>query len=196
MEIEQNIIRIQRATSFQGERCVGIDSGALTSMIYNEEAFQKQIDSIRNSLFNFSHEECVGGNKIKIQNSEVFKVLTNKKKKYKLESEEAINKINEFLKKYNINVIPDTRTNWKIVNDLYFRGKKRNIEVHPPDVWIIADFKSKGVNLVYSNNKHFRALCKLLGMSAPDFFTDEGQTNKMYWDVFGGHKNKKFKKKR
>lgn len=70
---------IERKTSFYGKRCVGWDSGALASIIYNEKAFQKYVDILKQSLFNFTHEECVGGKEIKIENSEVFKVLTSKR---------------------------------------------------------------------------------------------------------------------
>lgn len=187
---------IKREASFYGNRSVGLDSGFIASLIYHEEAFQKYQQILNESLFNYTHEECVGGNEIKIENSEVFKVLTTK---YGFGENEARNKIKNFLEKYKIKTISKTRINSNLVTYLYREGRIKNIEVHPPDVWIIADFKAFGVNLVYSNNKHFRELCSLLNISAPYFPTEEKQTvdkplRELYWKSTRDRFKEKFKR--
>ncbi|GAJ24411.1 unnamed protein product, partial [marine sediment metagenome] len=129
METKNRKIKgVQRITSFYGPRCVGLDSGALVSLIYNEEAFQKCTNVLNDSLFNFTHERCVGKNNEKIKKSEVFQVLTSKKKRYQLGTEEAIDKIKKFLQKYKIGIIP-RGTNQNLVKSLYFKGKEKNIPV-------------------------------------------------------------------
>ncbi len=182
---------IGRETCFQGERCVGLDSGFIISLIYYEEAFQEYEEILNTSLFNFTHEECVGGGKeIDIENSEVFKKLIGK---YNMSKEEAITKINNFLEKYKINVIPKRTATKEYLIHLYQEAKTKGVESHPPDIWIVADFKACGVNLVYSNNKHFRALCELAGMSAPYFPTENYQAiDKPYFELF---RKRRFRKK-
>lgn len=182
-------ITIKRETAFQGKRCVGLDSGAIASLICHEKAFQEYGDVLKNSLFKFTHDECVGRQEINVEDSEVFKILT---KRYNLNEEDAKTKIQNFLGEYKIDVIPKGKKNANLVVYLYREGKKKGIEVHPPDVWIIADFKSCGVNLVYSNNEHFRKLCSLLGISTPYFPTDEKQTvDKRFFELFGKRKFRK-----
>ncbi len=182
-------IVIERKTSFQGKRCVGLDSGPIISLINNEEAFQEYANILTASLFNYTHEECVGGKEIKVEDSEVFKTLTIK---YNLNPERAKTKIKNFLEQYKIKVIPKLRINRDTVLQLLREANKKGIDVHSPDIWIVADFKAYGVNLVYSNNKHFRELCKLINISAPYFPTDEKQTvDKSYFELF---RKRKFRK--
>ncbi len=87
-------VSIRRETSFSGKRCVGLDSGPIISLINNEKAFQEYADILNESLFNYTHEECIGGKEIKIENSEVFKTLTIK---YNFNLDEAKTKISNFL---------------------------------------------------------------------------------------------------
>ncbi len=78
---------------------------------------------------------------------------------------------------------------------MFSEAKEKGIDAHSPDVWIVADFKAYGVNLAYSNNKHFRELCKLVNISSPSFPTDEKQAKKLYFDLFGKSKKESFKRK-
>src|SRR3989338_3033181 len=107
MENKKNIneIVIQRETSFCGKRCVGLDSGFIVSLICYEYEFQEYHEKMKDSLFNLTHEECVGGATIKIEDSEVFRILTTRKS---MPAQIAKDKIRNFLSKYKIKVIAKT----------------------------------------------------------------------------------------
>ncbi|OYT32194.1 hypothetical protein B6U93_02420 [Candidatus Woesearchaeota archaeon ex4484_78] len=69
--------------------------------------------------------------------------------------------------------------------------QRKNIEFHVPDSWIIADFKKRGVNKVYSTNNHFLAACQLFGIDASKFPTVEKEIEFQMRNFF----RKKFSKK-
>lgn len=182
----------QNRGSIYRKKCIGLDSGVIVSMIYHEQAFQEYGDILTDSSFNFTHEECVGGDEMKIEDSEVFRALT---KKYNIDKENASKRIKEFLEKYKIKIIPKIKINKDAAINLLRDAKKKGIEAHYPDIWIVVDFKASGVNLAYSNNQHFRELCRLINIQAPYFPTDVKATEKMFFDIFGKSKKERYKKK-
>lgn len=164
---------IARKSFFQNIRKVGLDSNVLISLITNADFFAYHLKKIFNEedLF-FTHRRCV---------KETVGKLTEKEG---YNEEEARKAVNTFLKNYHIEIIEPNFDNDALLNEMREECKKRGIEFHIPDCWIIADFKKHGVNKVYSTNNHFLDACKLFGIDAVKFPTFEKELKNQLKKMF------------
>lgn len=164
---------IERKTKFQGPRKVGLDTGILIDLIDNPTFFSYQALRIfkRNNLF-FTHRRCF---------KEAVDWLIEKRSYSK---EKAEKEVNDFLKKNNIKIIEIDKSNKELLKSMVNRCKKQKIEFHPPDSFIIADFKKNTVNKVYSTNNHFLDACRLFGIDAAKFPTFEKELEEKLKQMF------------
>lgn len=154
---------IQRITSFQGRRKIGIDANVLIKIYKLPGLF----DYEESRIFNykdliFTHSIC---------NGEFIRYLM---KENGLSLEDAKKEAKTFLKEHNINRIfskdcfipkKDANRFEKHANSIF---KKKNIdsECHKPDSYILLAFKKCGINKVFSTDLGFREAAKLLGMDS------------------------------
>ena len=177
--VTKNILNIKREVIFTGKRKVGLDSGILISLIDNRLLFGQELNKI------FSEEDLFYVHRSSLSpNAEITKILMGKE--YSFIS--ARKEIFKFSKKHKIGIIEKNLDNKEILNELIKKCKKNKVEIHPPDSWIIADFKKAGINKVYSNNNHFLDAAKQLGMDGSKFPTIEGGI-KDFFRKLCGYKN-------
>ena len=176
---------IKRETKFIGERKVGLDSGVIIETIDNLGMYSNELNKI------FSDNKVFYVHKRSLEpNAEVIKILVKKRGYTK---EKAIKEVFDFLKKYKIEIVEKDFNNKEILDDLMKKCKKNNIEIHPPDCWIIADFKKKGINKVYSNNNHFLDASKLIGIDGGKFPTLNKQIEGFFREQYKLKNRRKFK---
>lgn len=166
-------INIQRKVNFVGTRKIGIDSGPLVDMIDNPMFFLVQTLKMFNKkdLF-YTHNICLG---------EVIDCLVEKKD---MDREEAREKVSKFVKEYNITVIEDKDVEWAFYNHLKDICKKNNVEFHPPDSFILYQFKKNGINKIWSTNNHFLDAGRLFGMDCEKFYHFEKELNNKLREFF------------
>ncbi len=169
----QEEITITRTVYFKGMRKVGLDSGMLISLVVNSILFSEyllKIDEEDGILF--THAICT---------EEAVEVLY---RDYKYEREKAKQEVQRFLNEHKIYVIPKDKLNGETVHWMFRKCKGAQIEFHPPDCFIIADFYKNGINKIYSNNNHFLEACQLVGMDIVKLTTTEKEIDKKLKELF------------
>ncbi|MFH0860514.1 MAG: PIN domain-containing protein [Candidatus Altiarchaeota archaeon] len=173
-EKREQIYRLKRTARFQGERRIGLDTNILVDLIENPRFFSNEGDQILGDTA-FVHRISLEPDK------EATHILQKKGRSLK----EATQELTEFLKNNKIQVIERDSTNRETVRELFNLCKKNNIEMHPPDCYIIADFKKERINLVYSTNNHFKQACKLMGMGVGEFPTMDKKIKDFFRQTYG-----------
>lgn len=136
----------------------GLDSNILTYLIYAPHVYRKQYKGILGlkGVF-FVHELSI---------KEAKKVL---KKYYNYKEKEAKNAIKNFLKKHNIQIVPENKNARKLAFARLYLCIRDKIELHSPDNIIISDFKEFGINKVFSEDGIFIKAALHLGLKAARF---------------------------
>lgn len=166
---------IGREAHFKGERKVGLDSGVIISLIDNPLFNQIKLEIFtKNNLF-FTHRICI---------KEIKNWLI---KNRNFSEEKAEKEVDEFIKEYNINIIEIDKSNKYLLLEMIKQCKEAKIKFHPPDSFIIADFKKNGINKIYSTNNHFLDACRLFGMNAIKFPTVEKEIDRQLKRMFKSH---------
>ncbi len=154
----------------------GLDSGAIIDFIYNKNLFSEYIYKLeKEEGLLYTHERCV---------KEVIEVLI---KKFNYKKDEAENDLTEFIKRFEIIIIPIDRSNFNTVKWMFKKCREHKIEFHPPDSFIIADFYKNKIKRVYSNNNHFLDACKLFGISTIKVRTPEKEVEEQLRKMFRFH---------
>jgi len=145
----------------------------IIDLIANKELFSYYEEKIfsEKGLF-VTHRRCV---------KEIKDWLVEKRDYSK---SEAIEEVNKFLKEHNIQIIEVDLSNKNLLGQMKKECAEKNIEFHPPDSWIIADFKKKEVNKIYSTNNHFLDACRLFGIEARKFPTVEKEIEHQMKELF------------
>ncbi len=160
---------------------IGLDSSVIIDLIDNKELFfYREQEIFSNKGLFVTHKRCI---------KEVKDWLIEKRG---YEENKALEDINNFLKEHNIKLIEADLSNKSLLTRMKRECAERNIEFHPPDSWIIADFKKQGVKKVYSTNNHFLEACKLFNITACKFPTVEREVESQLREMF----KKRYSKKR
>ena len=107
--------------------------------------------------------------------------------------QQASQKINQFLYEHKINKIQricEIQDIIKIENI----AKEKKININEEDLPIIADFKKFGINKVFTKDKNFAELCKVVGIETENMPVIEREISRQFYQLFKA-KYKKFKKK-
>jgi len=174
MEKEENI--------FYTKRKVGLDSGILIDFIDNPEISHYQFLKVfkRNKMISTSIR-CI---------NDTIGVLINRKNY----SPEQANKIvNQFLFEHNIRKIPKI-CNVDDITKIKNTVREKNININEEDLPIIADFKKFGINKVFTKDKNFSELCRVVGIESEKMLVVEKEISRQFYQLFKD-KYKKFKKK-
>jgi predicted nucleic acid-binding protein len=156
-----------RKTLFQGKRKVGIDSNTIINVIDNKVLFRDTLQQLKDEKILFIHEES---------EKEVPKILIEE---YNYSENEAKTEFERFKKEYNIVVVKKNRSN-PLLSSLYEDCKG----IHPPDSWILADFKAEGINKVYSGDNKFLEGARILGMDATKTLSLDAELKKQLRNMF------------
>lgn len=153
--MKKRFFSIKRETMFQGPRKIGLDSDCIIRTLTNPILYAVYQEELSKTGLIHIHEKSL---------KEVPKVL---ERDYKLSKEEAEKKLKEFIEKKGVKIVPKIIGN-PLLPIMKAECRRRGIKFHPPDSWIIADFKRFGINKVYSGNKHFLEACRLFGIDATE----------------------------
>ncbi len=172
----------KRKELFYEKRKVGLDSGILIDPVDNPDMFYYQFLRIfKRDRLVFTSVRCI---------DDAIGVLINRKN---YPPEQANQKINQFLYKHKINKIQricELQDITKIRN----LSKEKKININEEDLPIIADFKKFGINKVFTKDKNFAELCKIVGIETESMPVIEREISRQFYQLFKA-KYKKFKKK-
>jgi len=172
----------ERKELFYKKRKVGLDSGILIDLIDNPDMFYYQFLRIfKRDMLVFTSVRCI---------NDAMVVLINRKN---YSFQQASQKINQFLSEHKINKIQricEIQDIIKIENI----AKEKKININEEDLPIIADFKKFGINKVFTKDKNFAELCKVVGIETENMPVIEREISRQFYQLFKA-KYKKFKKK-
>ena len=172
----------KRKEIFYKKRVMGLDSGILIDLIDNPDMFYYQFLRIfKRDKLGFTSVRCI---------NDAIGVLINRKN---YSSEQANQRINQFLSEHNINKVQKI-CNVQDIEKIKNIANEKNIKINEEDLPIIADFKKFGINKVFTKDKNFAELCKAVGIEAESMPVIEREISRQFYQLFKT-KYKKFKKK-
>lgn len=174
---------ITRKTLFYGKRKAGLDSGILIDLIDNPNMFYYQFLRIfkRNNII-FTSVRCI---------NDAIGVLTNRKHCPYGQVNQAVNK---FLFEHKIGKIQRI-CDMQDIEEIKQIAKANNININEEDLPIIADFKEFGINKVFTKDKDFARLCRVIGIGAESMPVLEKEISRQFYNLFQ-KRYRKFRKTR
>lgn len=156
------LFKYQRVSQLREPRRIGIDTNVLIELIDN---------TYRSSYYSepiLRHGGFVHRISLERKNTEAVKYFVEKRG---LSLDDAWNRINDFCKKNNIKIVERDYDNKELLNSLLTTCKDESIPMHPPDCFIVADFKKAGINTLYSTDETMKKAARLLDMDTPNIPT-------------------------
>ena len=183
MVAELTDVTITRKTLFYGKRKVGLDSGILIDLIDNPNMFHYQFLRIfkRNNVI-FTSIRCI---------NDTIGVLINRKHRPYEQVNQAVNKL---LYKHNIGKIQRI-CNMQHVSEIKQIAKANGININDEDLPIIADFKEFGINKVFTKDRDFAKLCRVIGIEIESMPVLEKEISRQFYSLFQ-KRYRKFRKTR
>jgi predicted nucleic acid-binding protein len=142
-----------------GKKKIAIDTNIIINLIDNPECCNYLDTLLKESDLFYTHEICVG---------EAKDVLS--KKPFNYSRIEAQSKVDDFIKKYSITIIKRNPTNKRLAWELVDLCKSCSIDLHPPDNFILADWKKAGITHAYTQDDELMDACNLVGIVASRLF--------------------------
>ena len=172
----------EREDIFYRKIIVGLDSGILIDLIDNPEMFYYQFLKIfKRKRMIFTSIRCI---------DDTIGVLINRKN---YSSQQANQRVNQFLYNHNINKIPRI-CNLQDIEELKKIAKEKSIDINEEDLPIIADFRRYKINKVFTKDWNFAKLCNAIGIDSEKMYIAEKEISRQFYQLFK-NKYKKFKKK-
>jgi predicted nucleic acid-binding protein len=172
----------ERKEIFFKKRLIGLDSGILIDLIDNPDMFYYQsLRIFKRDKIIYTSVRCI---------DDAMRVLINRKN---YSFQQASQKINQFLYEHKINKIQRI-CELQDIEKIKKVAKEKNININEEDLPIIADFKKFGINKVFTKDKNFAELCKIVGIEAESMPVIEREISRQFYQLFKT-KYKKSKKK-
>lgn len=157
MQKINTMIGIQRSTTFNGKRKIGLDTNILIKLYDTPDLFDYEESRIFNEKDTiFIHRICF---------YELVKYLCKKDYSEELAKKEAKEWLNSRNIKGVFTFIPEEEAK-KFEDEVNqcFKEKKLDLKCHRPDSFILLSYKKEGINKVISTDESFRESAKFLGI--------------------------------
>ena len=172
MEGSYKITRIVQHTGDIISIKVGLDSGTIINILHNPILFNDILEEILKK-----------GNILHIHAETLREVPAVLERDYNWSIDDANSKLKGFIDGYNVKIVPKNRNN-PLYQGMREACEKENINFHPPDAFIVADFKLAGINKVYSGDNSVVRACNFFGMIGIKTPTVDRKLSEKLRDIF------------